>query len=280
MFSSFGVLVFCLSYLLTALATASPPPPTTHTKTHNPDSPLRPPTPPLHPSAMTLTPVLCPMNAHRLDWSQRGAAQLRGHHPGYPKLGILSHWVGVDRGTALRRILWNKREGCQDPLGAWCLQQAPTKGGRPEHLLWMLFFMKVYPKQGPGRSVISASASAVDPKTHRKWVWAFIEAIAKLVDLVVSNITMWGWRGLWYFLWWRLVIHLAVLVLASIRKRKENVVKKIPFFYHTRPHTPAPRHPLNRRSTSTVKKRGISSMTVLWQSLGLTSVSPKSEQRQ
>jgi hypothetical protein len=45
--------------------------------------------------------------------------------------------------------------------------------------------MKVYPKQGPGCSVVSASAGAVNPKTHRKWVWAFIKAIAKLVDMVV-----------------------------------------------------------------------------------------------
>jgi hypothetical protein len=50
--------------------------------------------------------------------------------------------------------------------------------------------MKVYPKQGPGCSVVGASAGAVDPKTHHKWVWAFIKAIAKLVDMVVSNTTM------------------------------------------------------------------------------------------
>ncbi len=61
------------------------------------------------------------------------------------------------------------------------------KGGRPEHLLWMLYLLKVYPKQGPGCSVVGASAGTVNPKTHRKWVWAFIEAIAKLVDCVVSN---------------------------------------------------------------------------------------------
>ncbi len=42
------------------------------------------------------------------------------------------------------------------------------KGGRPEHLLWMLYFLKVYPKQGPGCSVVGASAGTVDPKTHRK----------------------------------------------------------------------------------------------------------------
>jgi hypothetical protein len=60
------------------------------------------------------------------------------------------------------------------------------RGGRPWHLLWALYFMKVYPKQGPGCAVVGASHGAVNPKTHRKWVWAFIEAISELVDLVVS----------------------------------------------------------------------------------------------
>jgi hypothetical protein len=61
------------------------------------------------------------------------------------------------------------------------------EGGRPKHLLWALHFMKVYPKQSPGCSTVGASAGAVDPKTHRKWVWAFIDAVAKLDDVVVSN---------------------------------------------------------------------------------------------
>ncbi len=64
--------------------------------------------------------------------------------------------------------------------------QLRLKGGRPEHLLWTLDFLKVYPKQGLGCSTISAPNGAVDPKTHRKWVWAFIEAISELVDIVVS----------------------------------------------------------------------------------------------
>ena len=58
----------------------------------------------------------------------------------------------------------------------------PEKG-RPKHLLWALYFLKVYPKQGQGCSVVGA----VDPKTFRKWVWAFIGAIADLVDEVVSK---------------------------------------------------------------------------------------------
>lgn len=62
----------------------------------------------------------------------------------------------------------------------------PEKG-RPKHLLWALHFMKAYPKQGPGCSVVGASAGAVDPKTFRKWVWDFIRAIADLEEAVVSN---------------------------------------------------------------------------------------------
>jgi hypothetical protein len=39
-------------------------------------------------------------------------------------------------------------------------------------------------------AVIGASAGAVNLKTHRKWVWAYIEAITKLVDVVVSLLAM------------------------------------------------------------------------------------------
>ena len=33
---------------------------------------------------------------------------------------------------------------------------------------------------------ICASAGAIDPKTRRKWVWAFIDAVASLVNVTVS----------------------------------------------------------------------------------------------
>ena len=46
--------------------------------------------------------------------------------------------------------------------------------------------MKVYPKQSSGCLAVSASVGAVDLNTHRKWVWAFIYAVANLVDVVVS----------------------------------------------------------------------------------------------
>jgi hypothetical protein len=55
------------------------------------------------------------------------------------------------------------------------------RGGRPEHL-----FLKVLPKQGLGCEVIGTSIGAVDPEINRKWVWAFVEVIFKLVDGVMS----------------------------------------------------------------------------------------------
>ena len=61
------------------------------------------------------------------------------------------------------------------------------EGSRPKHLLWALYIVKVYPLQAPGCVAVGASGVAVDPKTHHKWVWAFINVIAELVDEVVSN---------------------------------------------------------------------------------------------
>ena len=61
----------------------------------------------------------------------------------------------------------------------------PNKG-EPKHLLWSLYFLKCYPKEGPGCAAVGASKGAIDPKTMRKWVWLFLERINKLVDKVVS----------------------------------------------------------------------------------------------
>ncbi len=73
------------------------------------------------------------------------------------------------------------------------------EGGRRKHLLWALHFMKVYAKQSPGCSAVGASAGAVDPKTHRKWVWAFIDAVANLADVVVSNHSVRTGAGVMYW---------------------------------------------------------------------------------
>jgi hypothetical protein len=89
----------------------------------------------------------------------------------------------------------------------WCLlvQEGvlPNKG-LPKHLLWALHFMKVYPLQAPGCAAVGASGGAVDAKTHRKWVWAFIGAIAEIIDEVVSIFLIYlvfqGLRML-YYIW-------------------------------------------------------------------------------
>ena len=59
---------------------------------------------------------------------------------------------------------------------------------KPKHLLWTLYFMKVYPREAPACSAVGGSGGAVDPKTLRKWVWLIMERIAELADNVVSNI--------------------------------------------------------------------------------------------
>jgi hypothetical protein len=61
----------------------------------------------------------------------------------------------------------------------------PNKS-KPKHLLWTLYFLRVYPQEAPGCSAVGSGGGAVDPKTLRKWVWLFIERIAKLADDVVS----------------------------------------------------------------------------------------------
>jgi hypothetical protein len=61
------------------------------------------------------------------------------------------------------------------------------KKSKPKHLLWTLYFLKVYPReQAPGCSAVGGSKGAIDPKTLQKWVWLFIERIAELADAVVS----------------------------------------------------------------------------------------------
>ncbi len=46
--------------------------------------------------------------------------------------------------------------------------------------------MNIQPKQGLGCVVVGGSGGAVDLKTQSKLVWAFVKAIAKLVDMVMS----------------------------------------------------------------------------------------------
>jgi hypothetical protein len=53
-------------------------------------------------------------------------------------------------------------------------EELQPPNGSPKHLLWALHFLKSYPLQAPGCAAAGASGGAVDPMTHRKWVWAYI----------------------------------------------------------------------------------------------------------
>ncbi len=57
-----------------------------------------------------------------------------------------------------------------------------------KHLLWALYFMKVYATENSTCAVLGGSNGAIDPKTMRKWVWKFIEKIAELGPVVVSAV--------------------------------------------------------------------------------------------
>lgn len=53
---------------------------------------------------------------------------------------------------------------------------------RPIHLLWTLYFLKVYDTE-----TVCANACCCDEKTFRKWIWVCMEQLAELEDDVVSH---------------------------------------------------------------------------------------------
>ena len=57
------------------------------------------------------------------------------------------------------------------------------EGGKTEHLLWTLMFIKIYGKQ----KQMCSLAGGVDHDTFRKWTWLFLRAIELLEPHVVSN---------------------------------------------------------------------------------------------
>ena len=66
------------------------------------------------------------------------------------------------------------------------------EGGKIVHILWTLHFFCAYPKEGHACAIAGGSGGAVDPKTHRKFVWAFIYAIANAESIVVSSCPLTG----------------------------------------------------------------------------------------
>jgi hypothetical protein len=142
-----------------------------HNTTHNTDSPLPHPTPLLHPSTISSTPS---------ESSDKSSIDSIGPNEELPNFADIARGI---QNQASRQVE-------SEPTEAWLFfeffgtsvsvikilwqivvrDKPRPRGGRPEHLLWLLYFLKVFPKQGPGCLVVGASAGAVDPKTHRKWV--------------------------------------------------------------------------------------------------------------
>ena len=87
--------------------------------------------------------------------------------------------------------------------------------------------MKVYPNQSSGCLTVSVSASAgaVDRRTYRKWVWTFINVIANLVNVVVSNHNVRMAQILVFLMMIHWCDSATRPILASIRKCKKMIGK-------------------------------------------------------
>ena len=66
--------------------------------------------------------------------------------------------------------------------------------GQSLHLLWALYFMKRYPTKETACTATGGHTGAIDPKTHQKYIWPFLEAIANLEPYVVSDALLF-----WFF---------------------------------------------------------------------------------
>ncbi len=58
--------------------------------------------------------------------------------------------------------------------------------GMANHIMWALFFMKAYPKEGVTCLTVGGVGGAIDRKILRKYIWPFIHKIAELLSAVVS----------------------------------------------------------------------------------------------
>ena len=70
---------------------------------------------------------------------------------------------------------------CADVWGKIIQNNKMPDGAKPKHLLWALMKLNLY--ETDKRQAVSIKA---DPKTLRKWVWAMLEAIVSIENMVVS----------------------------------------------------------------------------------------------
>ena len=73
---------------------------------------------------------------------------------------------------------------CLNLSCALCQAEITPEAGTISHLLWTLMFCKIYGKE----NTMCSLAGGVDPGTHSKWAWLFIDAIILLESQVISAI--------------------------------------------------------------------------------------------
>jgi len=83
--------------------------------------------------------------------------------------------------------------GCGEEVAVilWTMLDAYSllpDGAQILHLLWALFFMKVYPTESIGCAAAGGRGHAIDPKTFRNAIWPMIHAISDLEIYVVSKL--------------------------------------------------------------------------------------------
>src|SRR5689334_5252900 len=85
-------------------------------------------------------------------------------------------------GTRVQTATWHRRfralfgVSFQILLSLWdILQQNAPVQFRREHLLWGLYFLKVYPTE-----TVASCFFAVTEKTWRKWIFVVVQAISQL----------------------------------------------------------------------------------------------------
>ena len=61
-------------------------------------------------------------------------------------------------------------------------------GAQILHLLWALFFMKVYPTKNTGHAAASHMGHALDPKTSCNAIWPMIHTISDLETYAMSKL--------------------------------------------------------------------------------------------
>jgi hypothetical protein len=165
-------------------------------------------------STAMLLPTSCPKNNEQTPPPQRSS---------------------IDQNLCLLRDFWHKLAHHEH----WEEDVLP-EGSRSKHLFWALHFLKVHPLQAPGFAVVGASGGAVDPKTHCKWVWAFIDAITECVNEVVSNHSVRTAQIVVFFVMMPCDSADApkrIKCWQTLGNTKYWLIKQLPFF-HTRPHPP------------------------------------------